>query len=46
MFITIKSVINAKYFLELTPEGLWHNMLFSGEALCSVKVRPMAVVGI
>lgn len=46
MFITIKSMINAKYFLDLTPGSMWHNVLFSGEALCSVKVRTMGVVGV
>lgn len=37
ILIAIKSQINSKYFLALIPESKWPNVLFSGEALGSIK---------
>jgi len=36
MLTTVESMTNSEYFLGLTPEGMWRNVLCSGEALGSV----------
>lgn len=46
ILITIKRKISLKYFLDLIPESKWPNVLFSGGALGSMKVRTMSIVGV